>query len=218
MIYAIGDIHGCYDKLVELIKKVPFEEGDTVVFLGDYIDRGPDTKEVLEYLLNFKEYCNADGEMGTRIKTIFLKGNHEAMLMDYLCGIFEDMYLMNGGVATFTSYGGSIPYTKKEITKEHLDFLIGLPLYYETEDYLFVHAGVNPYSGLKEQIEYDLLWIRDSFIAKPHKVGKVVVYGHTPTVSFKPRIQDDKIGLDTAACFGGKLTCMRFPDQEYWQA
>ena len=210
MIYAIGDIHGKYDKFMELRDRLPIlTKKDILVFLGDYIDRGPDSKKVIEAMIQTAKHYNC----------VHLKGNHERMLIDYQEGIFENFWLSNGGYATLNSYEASVPYTKKEIPKEHLNFIANTLLYYVTEDYLFVHAGIDPYKdNLDSQTADDLLWIRDTFLMYPHKLDKIIVYGHTPTENFKPRIHEDKIGLDTAACFGGRLTCMRFPDQKYWQA
>jgi len=210
MIYCIGDIHGNVIALNSLVMKVPFLNEDTIVFLGDYIDRGPDSKQVLNYLISFSKVFGC--------KTIFLKGNHEQMYLDYESGIFADIWLGNGGYATMKSYdyisGDTWDF---RMPKEHVDFLCKLHLYYETDDYFFVHAGIDPRKPIEKQTEDNFLWIRDLFINSEHKLDKTIVYGHTPTISFKPRMQTKKIGLDTGLAFKGKLTCMRFPDLEYWQ-
>mgnify|MGYP001594153299 CR=1 FL=1 len=203
-IFAIGDIHGCNDeirKLLTLINPVPLT--DAVVFLGDYIDRGPDSRGVIDTILDFK---------GTFPNTICLRGNHEEMFLDsYLNEQNVDLYLYNRGASTLYSYGISINDfpAVKFLPEEHLDFLTNLPLYYETEDYLFVHAGLRPGLSLAKQSLEDLLWIRDEFINSRWNFGKTVIFGHTPLA--EPLIEKNKIGIDTGAVYGGYLTCLELP-------
>ncbi len=180
---AIGDIHGCIDELNELLSQLRPKREDTLVFLGDYIDRGSHSKEVVEKLL----------ELETQTNCIFLKGNHEQMLLKLVETKQEDdvvFWMINGGKETFDNYG-SFP----EIFDLHGEFLNNLKPYYLTDKYLFVHAGINPDKPLEEQTEEDLLWIRDGFIDKRHNLKQKIIFGHT--AFYKPFVSEDKIGIDT---------------------
>ncbi len=198
MIYAIGDVHGCLDPLRRLMDQIhPFEE-DEVVFVGDYVDRGPDSKGVVDYLLTLQG------------RYTFLMGNHERMFLDFLQGKERFLFLYNGGEATLESYGGvgSIPAA-------HLAFLKRLLPYYETDHYLFVHGGIRPGIPLQDQDPMDLLWIREEFYAYPGRYPKTVVFGHTPMREVL--IGEDRIGIDTACVYGNKLTCLVLPSREVIQ-
>jgi serine/threonine protein phosphatase 1 len=204
-IFAIGDIHGCLNKLERLIREIPASaETDTLVFVGDYIDRSAGGKDVIDFMLNLKK---------TFRKTICLCGNHESMLLRYLEGIDEQMYLTNGGRLTVKSYGISRldgPRTRKaKIPAPHRSFLESLLPYYETEDYIFVHAGMMPGVPLAEQDFDDLQWIRYEFIDSGYDFGKRVIFGHTHFS--EPLIHENKIGIDTGAVYGGRLTCVELP-------
>lgn len=208
-IFAVGDIHGSFDRLQELLQKIPIDfANDTLVFIGDYIDRGPGSVEVVEYLLDLKKK-----EPGV----IFLKGNHENMLEKYLDGTDRFTYLLNGGQTTLDSYlsktdrSGSFP-----IPTDHMEFFKSLRLYYETEAYIFVHAGLRPKVPLASQQTEDLLWIRDKFIYSKYNFGKPVVFGHTPLE--KPLVEPNKIGIDTGAVYGNALTCVQLPDLIFFSA
>ena len=208
-IYAVGDIHGCYEKLMALMDKLDIDfDTDILVFLGDYIDRGPSSFEVVEYLKKMKKLFP---------KTVFLKGNHEEMLENYLSGIDKMTYLVNGGQQTLDSYL-SRPRQPDDplIPQEHLDFFNSLLLYYETENYIFVHAGLKIQVPLEEQTVEDLLWIRNKFIQTKHDFGKQIVFGHTPLP--EPLLQPNKIGIDTGAVYGNKLTCVRLPELVFYTA
>jgi len=197
-IFAIGDVHGCLSMLKVLVGKLPIAKEDAIVFLGDYIDRGPESKGVVDFVIDLK----------TKHNVVCLMGNHERMLLDYLCGMNRKLYLYNGGVATLDSYGGSIP-------QNHIDFFESLLPYYETEDYFFVHAGVVKNRPLGMQLEEVSLWVRDEFIDSDYDFGKIIVFGHTP---FKePLIHKNKIGIDTGACFDGVLTCIELPSVKIYQ-
>ncbi len=199
---AVGDIHGCLELLEGLLGRVRPGPEDRVVFLGDYIDRGPDSKGVVEYLLDF----------GRRFpRSIFLKGNHEAMLLDFLADRDQYPYLLNGGETTLESYREA---GKVRIPKEHLDFFENLPCSFETETFIFVHAGLRPGLSLTAQREQDMLWIRDEFLASDYDWGKTVVFGHTPLR--EPLLTPNKIGLDTAAVYGRKLTCCNVETRRMW--
>ena len=180
---AIGDIHGELFKLNELLRQLNPQKEDTLVFLGDYIDRGKFSRQVVERLIELSEETNC----------IFLKGNHEQMMMKLLESSREtdiDFWMMNGGSETFDSYG-----SYSEIFNLHEDFYENLKPYYLTDKYLFVHAGINPNKPLEEQTEDDLLWIRDDFINRKHNLKQKVIFGHT--AFYRPYVEDDKIGIDT---------------------
>ncbi len=208
-IFAIGDIHGCVKKLRRLLEIPAIDFGhDTLVFMGDYVDRGPYSFEVVAYLLELKERCP---------NTVFLKGNHEAMLLDYLAGTDELTYLANGGRHTLDSYlNHAQPQDSETIPASHLEFFNNLRLYYETEDYIFVHAGLRNKVPLEKQSPADLLWIRRKFIRSNYDFGKRVIFGHTP---FKaPLVQSNKIGIDTGAVYRNKLTCLELPQINFYYA
>ena len=180
---AIGDIHGDIAKLNSLLDKLDLTKDDTVVFLGDYIDRGENSKEVIERLLRLSKETNC----------IFLMGNHEEMLLKCVRTKNENdmaVWFMEGGLATYNSYGNV-----DEIFKLHKDFFKQLRTYYLTEDYLFVHAGIRPDKTLEEQEKFDMLWIRDNFIYAKHKLKQKVIFGHTGFYS--PYVENDKIGINT---------------------
>jgi serine/threonine protein phosphatase 1 len=209
-IFAIGDIHGCLSRLEDLMLRIDIDrEEDTLVFVGDYIDRGPDSKGVIDYILEMKR---------TIKNVICLLGNHEQMFLNYIlhrCD--EDLYLGNGGMTTLASYGfsdaGSRHYPV--LPDDHRHFFSELSLYYETEAYIFAHAGLRPATPLPEQDPEDLIWIRQEFISSAYDFGKTVIFGHTPL--FKPLIEPNKIGIDTGAVYGGKLTCIELPEKRIHQ-
>lgn len=201
--YVFGDVHGMRHKLLDLLERVPFRaEKDTLVFLGDYIDRGPDSKGVLEVIL---------GLMDRGVRVICLRGNHECMLDDYLEDRESLLFLVNGGVATLKSYD-QYPVAGKEmiVPDRHRHFLANLLPCYEMEDFILVHAGLRPGISLDQQEEKDLYWIRNEFILSDYDFGKTVVFGHTPFS--RPFIGPRRIGIDTGAVYGNKLTCIRLPD------
>lgn len=210
-IYAIGDIHGCYDKLMKLMEKIlkfydPVK--DTLVFLGDYIDRGPDSFPVTEYLIGLKRQIPG---------IVFLRGNHEEMLGQYLLGLDRSSYLANGGRQTLESYMAHNPGGGMQtVPRDHLHFYSSLSLYYASEEYIFVHAGIREKVPLEEQTSEDLLWIRSQFVHSTYNFGKKVVFGHTPFP--EPLVQKNKIGIDTGAVYGNRLTCVKLPEMEFYQA
>jgi serine/threonine protein phosphatase 1 len=206
-IFAIGDIHGSFDRLQELMQKIPIDFArDTLVFIGDYIDRGPASVEVVDYLIDLKKQVP---------QTIFLKGNHEDMLEKYLDGTDRFTYLLNGGQNTLDSYlSKNLQSELYPIPSDHMEFFKTLRLYYETEAYIFVHAGLRPKVPLASQETEDLLWIRDKFIYSKYNFGKTVVFGHTPLE--KPLVESNKIGIDTGAVYGNALTCVQLPELEFF--
>ena len=180
---AIGDIHGDIDKLNSLLEKLRLKKHDTIVFLGDYIDRGYHSKEVIEKVI----------ELSNKYNCIRLMGNHEDLLLKILKTKKEEdiaEWLMSGGITTYDNYG-DFP----TLFSMHKSFFDSLQLYYKTEKYFFVHAGVRPNKPLEEQEREDLLWIRDNFIKYKHILPQKVIFGHTPF--YEPYIEDDKIGINT---------------------
>jgi serine/threonine protein phosphatase 1 len=208
-IFAIGDIHGCFDKLRDLVEMIPIDwANDRLVFIGDYIDRGDNTIEVVDYLVDLQ---------ARKPDIVFLKGNHEDMLLSYLAGQDRMTYLYNGGQHTLDSYLGRAGAPGKfPIPEHHLGFFKALRLYYQTEDYIFVHAGLRAGIPLGQQNPQDLLWIREKFIDNPNSFGKRGVFGHTPFD--KPRVEPNKIGIDTGAVYGNLLTCLMLPELRFFSA
>ena len=208
-IFAIGDIHGSFDQLQGLMEKIQIDYAtDTLVFIGDYIDRGPGSVEVVDYLTDLKKRIP---------EIIFLKGNHEDMLEKYLNGTDRFTYLLNGGQNTLDSYLSKNPQSESyPIPSDHMAFFKSLRLYYETEAYIFVHAGLRPKVPLASQETEDLLWIRDKFIYSKYDFGKTVIFGHTPLE--KPLVESNKIGIDTGAVYGNALTCVQLPELEFFTA
>ena len=216
-LYAIGDVHGRSDLLRRLhamirddARAAP-EPRKRLVYLGDYIDRGPDSKGVVEILAQEP----LDG-----FETVHLEGNHENALLGFLVDIrFAAMWLANGGDATLASYGIPIPnpgrpkellHTQERLVaalpQTHRAFLRNLQLAHSAGDYFFVHAGVRPGTPLDRQNSEDLLWIREPFLGCRESFGKVVVHGHS--ISYEPEILDNRIGIDTGAFATGHLTSL----------
>jgi serine/threonine protein phosphatase 1 len=175
-LYAIGDIHGCLDFLERLIDRInPDLTSDRLVFIGDYIDRGPQSKGVVDYIVRLKHLASPG-------QIICLKGNHEAMFLDFLQGAAAGLFLFNGGLSTLEDYWGDAWVDREDLVlpPDHAQFYQDLQLYYETPGYIFVHGGLKPGVPLAEQQEDDLLWIRGEFITSPEDFGRRVIFGHTP--------------------------------------
>jgi len=206
-LYAIGDIHGCFDKLKALLAKIDADpERDELVFLGDYIDRGPSSYEVVDHLIQLQKRMPA---------IVFLKGNHEEMFTQYLSGMDRHLFVMNGGQATLESYMKNKVHSDGNlIPTPHLHFFSSLRLYYQTPDFIFVHAGLRDGVPLELQRSEDLLWIRDAFISSRHDFGKRVIFGHTPFNN--PLVEPNKIGVDTGAVYGNRLTCVKLPEAVFF--
>ncbi len=206
-IFVIGDIHGCFGQLCALMDKIPINfSRDQLIFIGDYIDRGSGSIEVVDYLIDLKKQLPG---------TLFLKGNHEDMLINYLDGCDRFTYLLNGGQQTLDAYlNHSNNPGGHPVPSAHLEFFNSLQLYYQTEDYIFVHAGLRKKVPLESQKKMDVLWIRDEFIYSDFDFGKRVIFGHTP---FKePLVQTNKIGIDTGAVYGNRLTCVQLPEIDFF--
>jgi serine/threonine protein phosphatase 1 len=224
VLYAIGDIHGELGKLERLLDRLALTASDRLVFLGDYVDRGPDSAGVVERLI----------ALGRELRCTFLLGNHESMFLDFLgwkgaAWFGGDAFLMNGGDRTLASYGffGEQAQQKGfDLPPAHAEFYRGLRLYHHEGDYLFVHAGLGPrglQSGdpsyaLRVSRPEDLLWNR-STADLPHTLGLTVIYGHTPSRDFSVRRNEPfSIGIDTGAVYGGPLSAIRLPDETVVQA
>ncbi len=226
-VYAIGDIHGRLDLLERLHEKILEDaaqnprERQVIVYVGDYVDRGPDSVGVIELLL-------ASPFAG--FERHHLKGNHEDFMLRFLDnGADGNVWLMNGGIETLQSYGVSLPWDlggdsqgpsplapgemeslrlalKAAVPKSHLDFLTHLERHHTEGDYLFVHAGIRPGVPLEKQSEHDLIWIREGFLDYGGDFGTMVVHGHSARST--PDIQDNRIGIDTKSGYSGRLTAL----------
>ena len=208
--FAIGDIHGCLDKLLALMDLLDVDWGqDTVVFMGDYIDRGPDSKGVVDHVLELRRHHD---------HVVCLAGNHESMFLNYLDRREEEIFLTNGGRSTLQSYGISPDEQDRraKLPPKHLQFFETLLPCYETENYVFVHAGVRPGIPMGLQDPFDLIWIRHEFFMSNHGLKKTVVFGHTPFRG-EPFVGEKMIGIDTGAVYGGPLTCLELPAMKFHQ-
>ena len=215
-LYVVGDVHGRADLLAALLarididlKRTPIAQ-PTQIFLGDYIDRGPYSRQVIDLLIARSRHH----------KTLFLKGNHEA----FASQVLSDPSLLSewrqmGGANTLLSYGVTSsgrtdPKADREIAlafrqavpESHRKFIEGLALSFTCGDFFFTHAGVRPGIPLEQQHQQDLLWIRDDFLLHEEDFGKVVVHGHTPAT--QPEIRPNRINIDTGAYATGRLTCL----------
>ncbi|MEJ2470099.1 MAG: metallophosphoesterase family protein [Desulfuromonadales bacterium] len=201
---AVGDIHGCLAPLQRLMSQVMPTPDDRIVFLGDYIDRGPDSAGVIDYLLDLA---------GQGPESIFLRGNHEQMFLDYLDGADPSLFLVNGGLMTLNSYRAA---GRWPLPAEHRSFLDSTHQYFATESFIFVHAGLRPGVALRDQKTSDTLWIRGEFLASDYDWGKTIVFGHTPQE--QPLISAHRLGLDTGCVYGRQLTCCDVRSGQIWQA
>ncbi len=202
-IFAVGDIHGCYAKYTEMMTKLDWspQNGELLLFLGDYIDRGPQSFEVVEAIIELKSQWPD--------QVITLMGNHERMFLDFVGGLAVPDLFANGLAATVRDYCRP----DHELSAAHLSFMRDLKSYHETEDYIFVHAGLQPGVEMDKQKQQDLLWIREPFLNSDHDFGKTIVFGHTP---FKtPHQAPGRLGLDTGAVFGGPLTAVVLPEMRF---
>lgn len=203
--YAIGDIHGSLDKLRGLLTRCQEHAAGRpakLVFLGDYIDRGPESCGVIECLLALQSQGGDD--------VVTLMGNHEDMALSVIDGTSPARsWLAQGGAATLDSYGAVQP---DEILGAHIDWMRALRLSHDDGRRLFVHAGVKPGVPLDAQNPGDLLWIREPFLSDRRDYGRLIVHGHTPLENGLPEIHGNRLNLDTAAVYGGPLTAAVFDD------
>ncbi|HER26477.1 MAG TPA: serine/threonine protein phosphatase [Rhodospirillales bacterium] len=211
-IYAIGDIHGCFDLHAHLLEKIvahangAADRDHHLVYLGDYIDRGADSKRLIETLI-------APPPKG--FQAHYLMGNHESMMLQFIDGDNDaSMWLNNGGRQTLCAYCGDEVSDPELIHRDllanlppaHEDFLRSLKISHSSGDYLFVHAGVRPGVALENQSEQDIIWIRGLFLKSNKDFGKFVIHGHS--IEPEPQIRKNRIGIDTGAWRTGVLTCL----------
>lgn len=220
-LYAIGDIHGCNEQLGSLLESVREDarrfDGDVrLVFVGDYVDRGPDSAGVLDCLTTADLPGKAD----------FLMGNHEEAMLEVYDGETETLsgWLRFGGAQTLESYGISraeihrlgidLPTRMREaVPAAHVEFLRNLKDQVRVGDYLFVHAGIRPGTPLERQDSFDLRWIREEFLSdEDSDHGAMVVHGHT--ISREPDVRSNRIGIDTGCYSSGKLTALVLEGEE----
>jgi len=217
LVYGIGDVHGCFNAMLNLLDKIELDRAArpeakaTVVFLGDLIDRGPASKEVIEFL---RDYNPPWADL------VFLKGNHEEVMLTVMEGNLGAMrsWLGFGGKSCARSYGienlGQLEISpenimmslQQKVPKSHMDFLRSFENFYKFGDYLLVHAGIMPKVPLEAQTSQDMRWIREKFISykKPHEV--MVVHGHTVVEAAEQL--SNRIPVDTGAHKGGPLTAV----------
>lgn len=206
---VIGDIHGCYNELKSLLTRLEKDNKynqrtDKLVFLGDYIDRGEDSRKVIGFIKRLQK---------NNKNVIALMGNHEDMLLNYL----EDMdnsWSYNGYEATMESYRGHTKHFANDV-----EWMSKLPLYHEDEFFIYVHAGIDVNKSMNEQQKNTLLWVREDFIYNHKQYNKRVIFGHTPTATLNGQnmpIQTfgDNIGIDTGCVFGGALSALIIVDDK----
>lgn len=213
-IFAIGDIHGCLDHIKRLMERLPYVKGrDILVFLGDYIDRGHDSRGVLDFLCGLQD---------TGHETVMLMGNHEYYLLEAARRGDENFMAtlrLIGAEATLQSYGLQ---DLSQITnlafmpERHRRFMQELKPLWEIEDFIFVHAGLEPFKTLNEQRPPVIYEIRDAFFSSDFDFGKTVVFGHTPFET--PFLAPGRIGIDTGAVYGNLLTAVELPDVRFYFA
>jgi serine/threonine protein phosphatase 1 len=209
-VYAIGDVHGCLERLVALHEAVADDlqarpiARSTLIHLGDYVDRGPESAQVVDWLLG--------GPPVPATMVVNLMGNHEHLMLNAIAtGDSEaaEVWLANGGVDSLMSWGvpRAAPQSDwaRRVPITHLVFLRDLATHLRIGPYLFVHAGIRPGVKLERQTKQDMLWIREPFLSSRDDHGVVVVHGHTPRQ--EPTIRPNRIGIDTGAVMGGALTC-----------
>lgn len=209
--FAVGDIHGMYSEFISVMNAIEAYASNKgvadfkIVFLGDYIDRGSGSAQVVQHLIDYdKKYPG---------RCHFGRGNHEQMLMDAMKGGYEDLgfFIRNGGETTLYSYTVESP---RDIPFSHKKFYRATRFHYEDDLRYFTHAGVNPLKTLKDQDDESRLWIREPFLYYGGTFKKLIVHGHTPrNYDRKPRMAN-RLNLDFGCVFGGSLVCAVFNDTE----
>jgi serine/threonine protein phosphatase 1 len=207
LIFAIGDIHGSLRKLQSLMVRCEkFGDGwpARFVFLGDYIDRGPQSAGVIAYLIDLQARLPE--------QVVTLRGNHEAIALGVIDGtVPADHWLEQGGLETLRSYGVR---SAGDLPGAHVNWLRSLPLSHDDGRRFFVHAGIDPDKPFNAQGDTDLFWIREPFLSDQRDHGRLIVHGHTPTSGRKPDLRTNRLNIDTGAVFGGPLTAAVFGEAE----
>lgn len=215
---AISDIHGEYDKLIDILKKVEFNPyKDKLVFCGDYIDRGQKSKETVRLFR----------QLDTWDSVYFLRGNHEQMAIEFVNNPNLDnssLFYYNGGFDTVYSYGHDVKISADSLKilsdrqfKEDIKWFKTLPYMISIDNYIFVHAGLEPNVEIHNQDNEKMLWIREEFIYSDYNFGKIVVAGHTPQDEVK--FKDNMILIDTGVCkSNGKLSCVDLTNKKVYQS
>jgi serine/threonine protein phosphatase 1 len=209
-IIAIGDIHGCFTALESLLAMIELQSNDLLVTLGDYVDRGPDSRQVLDRLI----------ELFDAGRLIPLRGNHELMMLRARDSVAEERFWRNyGGDDALASYGTDIRQGRlQDVPDRHWRFIAtDCRDWHETDEVIFAHAGVHPQLPLDQQVEDDLYW-RPLTDRGPHLSGKTVICGHSMQHTGIPASLGHTICIDTAACAGGWLTALDVRNKNYWQA
>jgi len=207
--YVFSDIHGCINEFNLLFESLPLDKNSKLVFMGDYIDRGPDSAAVVSRII----------EISKQYSTIALMGNHEKMFLEFLRDSNSDeasLFVINGGTATLASYSKN--HEGYQIPEEHIAFYESLKLYHVDKDYIFVHAGVPnvPIDQFKTHADpSDFLWIRETFFESHFNWKKLIIHGHTPISQCF--ISKRRINIDTGCVYGNKLTTLELPDQKIYQ-
>lgn len=219
-LYAIGDVHGRADLLEQLHAMIEADlhsapERRVILYLGDYIDRGPDSATVIERLCRHRI---------PNTEAVVLLGNHEAMMLEFLDAPYgASLWLANGGDATLSSYKVRVPHSADDflltqralrgvLPRHHLNFLQNLAVQVRFGDYLFVHAGIKPGLPLDRQSREQMIWIRDAFLDSEADHGVIVVHGHT--IVHEVEWRSNRIGIDTGAYTTGHLTALVLEDGE----
>lgn len=222
--YSVGDIHGNLDALIALHDKIQqdaagFSGDKIIVYLGDYIDRGMESRQVVDLLIKHPL---------SGFRAIHLRGNHDQVLLDFLGSEnIAPQWFNFGGQATVLSYGvtlAGIPSGEKQIQLrkdlqdmipvDHLSFFQQLEYSFSIGDYFFVHAGVRPRIALQRQSPMDMMWIREEFLNSPYRFDKMIVHGHS--VVTEPEMLENRIAIDTGAYMTGRLTCLALESDRRW--
>lgn len=227
LVYAVGDIHGCYGLMKDLLARIAADAAGrahgrrpVIVFLGDYVDRGPHSAKVMEALVWLRRRQD--------LEIRFLKGNHEQALLEFMDEPERGgPWLSFGGAETLSGYGIEPPSPEapaetlraardellERMPASHLKLLLQLEPMVVLGDYAFVHAGIRPGTPLEAQEQNDLLWIRRGFLDQPGPFPKIIVHGHT-WLGEQPQLSEHRLGLDTGAYATGVLTAARMEDGE----